>query len=198
MHNFNSQIPKALDQWLDDVREGPGFFSIGKPNVWRDIYFENKTDLIKLILQYKDECNIYVSMGTFPDRATGRKKLGVKSLCSMWLDVDSHGGGKYAHPDEALKDFLAFIEHYGMLMPSYINMTGHGIQAFWCSKHRLSQEEWLNKAEMLREIAEDFGLDIDGEVTTDAARVMRIPGSMNFRDSNKPVQGHFIDGGSHD
>jgi hypothetical protein len=85
MHNFNSQIPKELDQWLDDVRESAGFFSIVKPNVWRDIYFENKTDLIKLILQYKDECNIYVSMGTFPDRATGRKKLGVKKKAKKFF-----------------------------------------------------------------------------------------------------------------
>ncbi len=198
MYNYNSQIPKEQDQWLDDVREGAGFFSIGKPNIWRDFYFKDKAELTNLIQRYKDECNIYVSMGTFPDKASGRKKVGVESLCSIWLDVDSHGGGKYAHPDEALKDLLAFVNHYVMPMPSYINMSGHGIQAFWCSQQRLTPEEWLMNAEMLRAIAEDFGLDIDGEVTTDAARVMRIPMSMNFRDPQNPVQGHFIGESNHE
>ena len=198
MHNFNSLIPKELDQWLDDVREGAGFFSTRKPNVWRDFYFKDKAELINLILEYQDECNIYVSMGTFPDKTTGRKKTGVKGLCSIWLDIDSHGGGKYDNPNEALEDLLAFIKHYRMPMPSYINMTGHGIQAFWCSQQRLTQDEWFEDAEMLRAIAENFGLDIDGEVTTDAARVMRIPMSMNFRDPQNPVQGHFIEDSNHD
>ncbi len=193
MHNSNSQIPKELDQWLDDVREGAGFFSIGKPNIWRDFYFENKAELINLIQRYKDECNIYVSMGTFPDKSTGRKKIGVENLCSIWMDIDSHGGGKYANPDDAFQDFLTFIKHFEMPMPSYINMTGHGIQAFWCFQQRLSPEKWGQFAEMLRAIAEEFGLDIDGEVTTDSARVMRIPMTMNFRDPQNPVQGHFIE-----
>jgi len=192
MHNFNSQIPKELDLWLDDVREGAGFFSTGKPNIWRDFHFKDKAELINLILRYQDECNIYVSMGTFPEKTTGRKKACVKSLRSIWLDLDSHGGGKYDNPNEALDDLLAFVKHYTMPMPSYINMSGHGIQAFWCSKQRLTQEDWLKNAEMLRAIAEDFGLDIDGEVTTDAARVMRIPMSKNFRNPQNPVQGHFI------
>jgi hypothetical protein len=50
-------------------------------------------------------------------------------------------------------------------------MSGHGIQVFWCSKHRLSQDEWLEDAQMLRAIAESFGLDVDGEVTTDKTAV---------------------------
>ncbi|NQW70857.1 MAG: hypothetical protein HQ457_10780 [Betaproteobacteria bacterium] len=197
MHNFNSHIPKELDQWLNDVREGAGFFSIGKPHVWRDFYFQDKAELIKLIQRYQDECNIYVSMGTFPDKTTGRKKIGVKSLCSMWLDIDSHGGGKYSSPDDALKDFLSFIKNFSMPMPSYINMSGHGIQVFWCSQHRLSPDEWLKDALMLRAIAESFGLDVDGEVTTDTARVMRIPMTNNFRDPKNPVQGRFVEEVSH-
>jgi len=136
-------------------------------------------------------------MGTFPDRTTGRKKTGADYLCAIWLDLDSHGGGKYDNPNEALEDLLAFVKHYTMPLP-YINMSGHGIQAFWCSQQRLTQEDWLKNAEMLRAIAEDFGLDIDGEVTTDAARVMRIPLSMNFRDPQNPVQGHFIGENNHE
>ena len=50
---------------------------------------------------------------------------------------------------------------------------------------------------MLRAIAESFGLDVDGEVTTDAARVMRIPMTNNFRDPKKPVQGRFVEEVSH-
>jgi hypothetical protein len=76
-------------------------------------------------------------------------------------------------------------------------MSGHGIQVFWCSKHRLLPDEWLEDAQMLRAIAESFGLDVDGEVTTDAARVMRIPMTNNFRDPKNPVQGRFVEEVSH-
>jgi hypothetical protein len=47
--------------------------------------------------------------------------------------------------------------------------------------------EWLPTAQALKELAEEFGLDIDGEVTTDAARVLRVPHTINFRDWAAPV-----------
>jgi hypothetical protein len=51
----------------------------------------------------------------------------------------------------------------------------------------------LPSAQALRKIAEEFGLDIDGEVTTDAARVLRIPNTINFRDWVSPVNAKLLE-----
>jgi hypothetical protein len=46
-------------------------------------------------------------------------------------------------------------------------------------------------------LEEYYGIKLK-QVTTDAARVMRIPMSMNFREPQNPVQGHFIKESNHD
>lgn len=74
--------------------------------------------------------------------------------------------------------------------PSYIHHTGHGIHAVWATNQIMPPNEWLPTARVLRGLAEDFGLDVDGEVTTDAARVLRVPNTINFRDRAAPGQGH--------
>lgn len=185
--NFTLDEEMSLRQWLDDVREGAGYLGIADEEGWSQRHFKNIDELVLLLDLLKPNCALYVSMACYESSSIKRTQDNAAQLCSFWLDLDSHGGGKYPNPEEALADLERFIEHSNLPMPSYIHHTGHGIHAVWATSETMSRDEWLPKAQALREIAEDFGLDVDGEVTTDAARVLRIPNTINFRDRAAPV-----------
>lgn len=185
--NFTLEDEKSLRQWLRNVREGAGYLGILDQEGWTQRHFNSTDDLLKLIDAKKLSCNLYISMGCYESPDLKRTQDNASKLCSFWLDLDSHGGGKYETPGEALDDLEKFIGHYSLPCPSYIHHTGHGIHAIWATSAMMSPIGWLPTAQALREIAEEFGLDIDGEVTTDAARVLRIPHTINFRDWISPV-----------
>ena len=185
--NFTLDEEKSLRQWLKDVREGAGYLGIADEEGWSQRHFKNIDELVSLLDSLKPNCALYVSMACYESPSIKRTQDNAAQLCSFWLDLDSHGGGKYQNPEEALADLEKFIEHSNLPVPSYIHHTGHGIHAVWATSEAMSTSEWLPKAQALREIAEDFGLDVDGEVTTDTARVLRIPNTINFRDRAAPV-----------
>lgn len=191
--NFTLEDEKSLRQWLKDVREGAGYIGILDIEEWSQRYFNNTEELLRLVDTNKLSCNLYISMACYESPDLKRTQDNASKLCSFWLDLDSHGGGKYESPNEALEDLEKFVAHYALPHPSYIHHTGHGIHAVWATSAMMPPNEWLPTAQALREIAEEFGLDIDGEVTTDAARVLRIPYTINFRDSASPVNTKLLE-----
>jgi len=190
--NFTRLDPKKLSSWISEVREGPGFFCTSLPGPWLQHYFKDNSELQTLINKYKDVNSIYVSMGCFTDKNEGRIKSKAGQFRSFWLDLDSHGGGKYSTPGDALDDLLMFISETHLPSPTYIHQTGNGIHAFWVTDDSIETTEWLAISKDIRRIAEEYGLDIDGEVTTDAARVLRIPFTKNFRNPSNPIDTFLI------
>ncbi|MCW1966413.1 hypothetical protein [Polynucleobacter sp.] len=185
--NFTLEEEKSLRQWLRDVREGAGYLGIADEEGWAQRHFKTADELLLLIDELKPDCSLYISMACYESPTIKRTQDNATNLCSFWLDLDSHGGGKYQSPEEALADLERFIDHSNLPVPSYIHHTGHGIHAVWATDKIMPPNEWLPTAKALRELAEDFGLDVDGEVTTDAARVLRIPNTINFRDRSAPI-----------
>ena len=188
MHEyFTLDEEKSLLQWLMDVREGPGYLGILDLRGWNQKYFSNIEELLPLIKKYRDTANLYISMASFRSSNLNRSKENAINLRSFWLDLDSHGDGKYKCPEDALSDVTNFINDSRLPSPNYIHLTGHGIHAIWATNQTISTAEWLQIARALRELAEEYGLDIDGEVTTDPARVLRVPYTINFRDRQSPI-----------
>ena len=185
--SFTLEEEKSLRQWLRDVREGAGYLGIADQEGWAQRHFKSTDELLLLLDELKPDCSLYISMACYESSTIKRTQDNAANLCSFWLDLDSHGGGKYQAPEEALADLERFIDHSNLPVPSYIHHTGHGIHAVWATDKIMPPNEWLPTAQALRELAEDFGLDVDGEVTTDAARVLRIPNTINFRDRAVPI-----------
>ncbi len=84
-----------------------------------------------------------------------------------------------------------FSKAAGLPTPSAIVGSGGGLQPYWIDKVAMTPEEWRPYAEGLKALAaqhlkikpEDLGL------TTDPARVLRVPGSFNHKLATpRPVQ----------
>jgi len=185
--NFTLEDEKSLRQWLQDVREGAGYVGILDKEGWSQRHFNDTEEFLGLVDTNKLSCNLYVSMACFKSSDLSRSQDNATKLCSFWLDIDSHGGGKYDSPEDALLDACNFIRDSNLPTPSYIHHTGHGIHIVWATNQTMPPSEWLPIAQALRDLAEGYGLDVDGELTTDAARVLRIPYTINFRIPSSPV-----------
>jgi len=194
LHNFAAEEEGSLRQWLRDVREGAGYLGIADQEGWSQRHFKSADELVLLLDGLKPDCSLYISMASYGSSSIKRNQDNATNLCSFWLDLDSHGGGKYQSPEQALADLKRFIDHSNLPGPSYIHHTGHGIHAVWATDKMMPPNEWLPTAQALRELAEEFGLDVDGEVTTDAARVLRIPNTINFRDRAAPIRTKLLEG----
>jgi hypothetical protein len=134
--------------------------------------------------------NVYFGVAKF-ETDENRTKNNVKALKAFWLDIDCGElkavvNPKTGRPDgyidqvtglTALRDFCVKI---GLPMPLLVN-SGRGIHAYWPLTREVTRDEWEPVAERLRELCVLHNFHIDGKVF-EVARVLRIPGTYNFKD----------------
>lgn len=146
-------------------------------------------------------CDVYFGLGLQKDRLTTSKRgkaTDVIAIPGLWLDVDCRGGTHTANNlptfDEA-KDFLSEFP----LPPSVIVHSGGGEHAYWLfNKLWVFQngEEHSKASELLSRFQNAFialagsrGWRIDN--TSDLARVLRVPGTLNHK-GEQPVPVNII------
>jgi hypothetical protein len=101
---------------------------------------------------------------------------------AIWLDVDVKAAPKgYPTAMEAAKAVCLFAKSIGIPEPTAFVATGGGIHAYWISDRPLTVDEWRPYAEGLKAKAIEYGLRADHMVTADAARILRVPGTYNFK-----------------
>lgn len=120
------------------------------------------------------------------------------ALKAIWLDLDVAKGGiarsdkkEYLNWDEVFADLQKFVTKFGLPWPNAIVCSGYellpdgkhggGIQAYWISDCALTRAEWTPYAEGLKAAAIQFGLLCDTVCTADAARILRLPGTFNYK-----------------
>lgn len=124
-----------------------------------------KYDLPALFnIQQKDDFGVY--FGVCPRSHKSGKNEDITIVPSLWADID-HGGsmGKLmAHRPK----------------PDIIVFSGRGYHAYWKLKSPAPANEMTSK--ILRAIQKEVGSDS----VSDFARVMRLPGSLNLKDTKNP------------
>jgi hypothetical protein len=104
------------------------------------------------------------------------------ALKAIWFDIDAKGGpNSYATKAEAIDAFEVWREKAKIIAPSAIVGSGGGFHIYWFSDRPLSVAEWLPYAQDLKNLAILHGLKCDAGVTTDPARVLRVPGTFNWK-----------------
>lgn len=134
--------------------------------------------------------NVFFGVAKYTDDSS-RQKTNVKALRSFWLDIDC--GPKKAIPnpktgrpegyvDQAtgLLALRQFCKTIGLPKPILVN-SGRGIHVYWPLTRDVSREEWEPVAARLRDLCVTHNLIVDPAVF-EVARVLRIPGTLNFKD----------------
>lgn len=121
-----------------------------------------------------------------------RTNQNIDKLKALYIDVDFKA---YSNKNAATAAMVAFINDSGMPTPSYIVMSGGGYHMYWALDTAISKADWDPLARGLRELTKDKGLRCDYQVTVDSARILRMPGTRNYKIPGSP-RDCFIMGGS--
>jgi uncharacterized protein DUF927 len=104
------------------------------------------------------------------------------------LDIDVGANKPYTEKRDACIAALEFVAHYQMPQPWMID-SGGGVHVYWAFDRDVGLGEWLQAAGRLRAACEQFGLQADSTTTTDAARVLRVPDTLNHKNGQqRPVR----------
>jgi hypothetical protein len=130
--------------------------------------------------------NQYFACASFNDGAE-RKQSNVAKIKSFWLDVDSNkdDGSGYPTQAEAASAVMAFIKATGLPHPVVVS-SGNGLHLYWPLEKEIAPEVWLPIAKRLKALCVEHGLRADPSCTSDSARILRIPGTFNYRDPKNP------------
>ena len=160
----------------------------------------SRGELDQLAAEYvAEQRNVYFGVAKFETDAN-RKKQNVKALKAFWLDIDcgelkAEVNPKTGKPDgyidqaTGLQELQNFCKKIGLPKPLLIN-SGRGIHVYWPLTRNVTRDEWEPVANRLRELCVLHNFYIDGKVF-EVARVLRIPGTLNFKD-DPPTLVEFI------
>ncbi|HEX6825410.1 MAG TPA: DUF927 domain-containing protein [Nitrospiraceae bacterium] len=116
---------------------------------------------------------------------------------SLWTDSDVDPTGKdpkkYTTVNEAMVDLFRFCLLLEIPRPSIMVLSGKGLHSYWLSDRDLPIPEWQPYADALKVAAKNSSLRIDAGVTGDASRVLRVPGTINWK-YEEPLPVSLIEG----
>ena len=123
--------------------------------------------------------NAFFALGTY-EEAGSRKADNVKWMKSFFLDLDCGPSKEFPTQREALKELQAFCKQHKLPRPTIVN-SGGGLHVYWVLSEAVCRDDWWSVAERLKRLCADSGLAADPSVTSDAARVLRVPSTHNYK-----------------
>lgn len=127
--------------------------------------------------------NAYYALASFSETGS-REATNVAHKRAFYLDLDCGPEDPKKFPDQgtALKELRRFCKVARLPKPIVVN-SGRGVHVYWPLNEDVTYEEWLPVAERLKAVCRHHGFAADPAVTSDAARVLRMPGSRNHKDN---------------
>jgi len=150
-------------------------------------FYDTKEELI-VASEFLDEhgYDVYFALATFNDESS-RKAKNIHKLKSFYLDLDCGKGKPYKNQKEALIQLLSFSKEFKFPKPTLVN-SGFGIHVYWSLEEAIDYTTWLPIADQLKKFCIKNSLAIDPSVTSDGARILRMPDTHNYKkDTPKEV-----------
>ena len=115
-------------------------------------------------------------------KSTFRTQENAITQRCLWADIDvGESGAKYPNTQSALQALEDFIRVTGLSQPTVTASGGGGLHAYFPFTEQIDTERWHCMATQLKELAKRHGFRIDPARATDAASVLRVPGTRNFK-----------------
>jgi hypothetical protein len=121
--------------------------------------------------------DVYFALATF-NEAGSREAVNAEYLRSLFIDMDG-----YESKQAAAVALSGFLESTGLdaFGAPWIVASGGGLHCYWTFDKPVTVGIWKPVAERFKRLCKERGLTIDMTVTADAARVLRLPGTLNFK-----------------
>jgi hypothetical protein len=154
-------------------KPGPDFGAraASKAKGRKPAYFSNAASDPEMVTRYK---------GRTASNVVGNRVV-VFDIEGSQEKFEKPGGeaGGYPNGKEVMAAVAAFVRATGAT-PNYLVSTGSGgAHLYYVLDEYITRVEWLGRSKALVALAILHGLKIDAQCTTDAARIMRAPGSIH-------------------
>ncbi len=165
----------------------------GKPWVvgWPFKTVDDAADRINWVASTDTFFNVWVCMSQqseYAQKTNGKLKAVRKATNATWLkaiwidcDVKPRDPKHYHTLTEAFDALDAFRDKISLPFPSMIVNSGGGLHVYWISDVPMPPDEWRSYADGLKALLLREGVKCDTGLTTDAARLLRVPGTLNHK-----------------
>lgn len=163
---------------------GNGYYCAAElsSNKKQHVFVNTIEEIEELAKQWLDKkYDVYFALASFKEQGS-READNAQYMRTVAIDMDGYASKKAAA--EALDGFLqdTGLDSFGA---PWIVGSGGGLHCYWAFETAVAIEAWKPVAENLKRLCKKRGLTIDMSVTADAARVLRVPGTMNFKKKYK-------------
>lgn len=160
------------------------FLSINKGSPHQT--FNDEIDPLLLQAQKADvvRADAYFAVGGFGSE-DNRKRDNTRALASFFLDIDAGPGKGYSDSRAALQALGQFCGSTGLPEPIVVR-SGNGIHVYWPLSTPIDPTTWYRTATALKTLCTNQGLLADHSVTADTSRILRVPGTHNYKDPDNP------------
>ena len=124
----------------------------------------------------------YFALASFKEKGK-RTAENAKALKALFIDIDIGAGKDYSNREEAIAAYEKFMEDTGLsdLGQPIVVSSGGGFHIYWGFDEEVSVDQWKPVAENFKRLCKQEGFNIDWNCTADAARVLRVPGTYNYK-----------------
>lgn len=137
-----------------------------------------------------DKRNAYFALATF-EKHGSREAANARHIRAFFIDIDcaEDGPKTYGSKEDGRAAFDAFMADTGLdqLGVPYIVDSGGGYHVYWPLTETQDIATWKPAAENFKRLCKQLKFKIDMTVTADAARVLRYPGTANFKYDPPPA-----------
>lgn len=142
------------------------------------LYVEKLEEIYPAVDQWVEaQQDVYFALATFQNSGK-RTADNARFVRSLFIDMDG-----YASKKQAALALGAFLADTGLdaLGAPWIVASGGGLHCYWPFTEDIEVAVWKPTAENFKRLCKQQKLSIDMTVTADAARVLRIPETRNFK-----------------
>jgi len=183
-------------RFLDLVLGSEGYYCVWANNPAKQIQQKFYTSVEEVISAAHDLSdhgwNAFYALGTY-EKAGSRVADNVMRMKSFFLDLDCGPTKEFADQETAIAELRDFCTQHSLPTPTLIN-SGRGIHVYWILTDAVARDDWWPVAERLKNLCTASGFKADPSVTSDAARILRVPSTYNYKyDPPLPVTFYGIE-----
>lgn len=163
---------------------------ITKGKTRKNIFVNSLENLYDTTIQLSEAGNqTYFALATFDDEGS-REAAHAQYMRALFIDLDCGEGKAFPTKRAAVEALNAFMQQTGLdaLGKPWLVDSGGGVHGHLPLSEDVPIAVWKPVAESLKRAARKYAFPIDMTVTADAARVLRSPGTRNYKyDPARPV-----------
>lgn len=202
---FELLIPAA--GWHYVAHPRPYTDKTGKPRIgWSHRAATDLSDLALLARQIHNEGkDTYFALANFEqerhfdeDKGYYRTRTGENAshLQAFWLDIDCGSGKESKTQKDAYTALRKACTKTGLDLPQIVVSSGNGLHVYWPLTRPIHKDIWRPAARALEAALDWAGFRPDPSRTKDVVSILRVPGSLNYKDPNSPKLVKVLDSAS--